>query len=156
VEVAPLPSVAGGEVSAFHFKAPYELKRPARILLVDAYYETRVALGKMLSLCGQVVTIAQDAKEALDLATRYPLDLLINEVNLPGMSGIDLMLELQKVQPIPDIATCVFNARDQEESALAAGFDRLLIKPIPITQLIHSIDDVIKKAQFLKKLIQKT
>src|SRR6185437_3774041 len=80
VEVAPLPHVAGGEVSAFHFKAPYELKRPARILLVDGYYETRVALGKMLSLCGQVVTIAQDVKEALDLATRYPLDFLINEV----------------------------------------------------------------------------
>lgn len=132
-------------MSAFHFKAPYELKSPARILLVDGYYETRVALSKMLSLCGQTVTVAQEAKQALDLATRRPLDLLISEVNLPGMSGIDLMLELQKVQPIPGIATCAFNARDQEKDALAAGFDRLLIKPIPIAQLIHSIDDVMKK-----------
>ena len=132
-------------MSAFHFKAPYELKRPARILLVDGYYETRVALSKMLSLCGQMVTSVQDARQALDLAARRPFDLLISEVDLPEISGIDLMVELQKVQPMPGIATSAFNARDKATAALAAGFDRLLIKPIPIAQLIHSIDEVMKK-----------
>jgi len=139
------PSVAGGELSAFQFKAPYELRRPARILLVDGYYETRVALSKMLSLCGQSVLSAQNAKQALDLATRHPFDLLICEVNLPGMTGMELMHELQKVQPIYGVATCVFKDRGQESAALAAGFQKLLIKPILITQLIRIINDVMRK-----------
>jgi len=99
----------------------------------------------MLSLCGQSLLSAQDAKQALDLATRHPFDLLICEVNLPGMTGIELMHELQKVQPIYGVATCVFKDRGQESAALSAGFQKLLIKPILITQLIRIINDVMRK-----------
>ena len=71
----------------------------AQILIVEDDHDLREALVTTLELAKFRVTEASNAHEALARLAETPVDMVISDVNMPGMSGHDLLAEAQRLYP---------------------------------------------------------
>jgi signal transduction histidine kinase/ActR/RegA family two-component response regulator len=117
--------------------------RPLHILLVEDHADTAEAMSVLLSAIGHHVTVAGDAEKALQAAERAAgedgIDLLISDVGLPGMSGLELMVELRRRFTFPGIALSGYGMDEDVERSLAAGFAQHLTKPVSLPHLKAAI-----------------
>jgi len=68
------------------------------ILLVDDDLEFRKAMKKMFEKSGYTVTIAADGREALETLSRETFDLIISDLRMPNLNGLELMEEIKRKQ----------------------------------------------------------
>src|SRR5437016_1230977 len=105
------------------------------ILLVEDDYDSRHALSLLLELEGYKVIAAPDGTTALNLAEEHHPDLMITDICMPGMSGIELtrrIRECAKFETLPIIA--VTAATEQaRQFILDAGACACLAKPIDLS-----------------------
>src|SRR5579872_6649798 len=129
-----------------------------RILIVDDIPSTRDNLQKLLSfeedieVCGT----AADGKEAIDQAHALHPDIILMDVNMPGMDGIQATERLAHALPSsPVIIMSVQGERDYLRRAMQAGAREFLIKPFSHDELVAAIRRVYqleqKKGTFLAK-----
>jgi signal transduction histidine kinase/ActR/RegA family two-component response regulator len=120
--------------------------RSQRILLVeDNIINQRVATA-MLVKRGHQVTLAQDGQEAVSRLERESFDLVLLDLQMPGMSGLDATAAIRArerrtgghVRIIAMTARAMASDRDQ---CLAAGMDGYLSKPIDRTRLFEAVED---------------
>ena len=112
----------------------------ARILLVEDHEDTRTTLRRLLSRRGHSVLVASTVEEALSIAAREPVDLLVSDIGLPDGSGIDLIRFLREVHPgIKAIALSGFGLEDDVGQSVRAGFAEHLTKPVNLQQLEDAI-----------------
>jgi DNA-binding NtrC family response regulator len=107
-----------------------------RLLVVDDDVATLLALSDALRLniSDATVAVASSAEEALRVLTSEPIDVVLSDVRMPGMSGLDLLREVKTRQPecIVFLITAYDGAR---QDALNLGATQFLEKPIDIKQL---------------------
>lgn len=110
----------------------------ARILIVDDDLQLLQLLATHLSQRGHTVTTARNGWEALETLGRQEADIVITDVRMPGMSGIDLLRQIRGERPETEVI--VLTGHGTMEGAIKAlresgGFDYLL-KPLKdVTQL---------------------
>jgi two-component system NtrC family sensor kinase len=108
----------------------------SRILVVDDEERLGRSLESLLTKAGYAVQTALDGKEALRLYAETSFDLVISDIRLPGMDGIQLLQEIRK--QTPDAMVILMTAYASLDTALAAinmGAYDYLMKPIEFTQL---------------------
>jgi len=115
------------------------------ILVVDDQQLIAESLGAILSSKGYSTLTAYDGAMALEMATLVPPDLLITDVAMPGMNGVELAVRV--VREFPDCQVILFSGHAtlaDLEIAFTAGFEfPLLRKPIhPAEMLDHVLDRV--------------
>ena len=110
-------------------------EEPLRILLVEDHEDTRNALRRLLIRKGYEVETAEDVGSALKLAAEKKFDLLVSDIGLPDGTGVDLMLELKKSNPLPGIALSGFGMQQDIDRSREAGFIEHLTKPVSFTEL---------------------
>jgi signal transduction histidine kinase/ActR/RegA family two-component response regulator len=116
-----------------------------RILLVeDNIINQRVAIG-MLSKRGHDVTLAQDGAEAVALTERQTFDLVLMDLQMPGMSGLDATAAIRTREGVTGghlriIAMTARAMASDREQCLAAGMDGYLSKPIDRTLLFEAVE----------------
>ncbi len=93
-----------------------------RILVVDDDRSLRYVLGKLLKTAGYDVTPAADGVEALDLLNRRKFDLVLLDIGLPLMSGLQVLSRLRKKKARPKVI--VMTADDTPETVLSAVRDQ--------------------------------
>jgi CheY-like chemotaxis protein len=113
-----------------------------RVLVVDDESMIADTITKILSLSGYAATATYDGDDALETALISPPDLLITDVMLPGMNGIDLAISIKRVYP--DCKILLFSGQaataDLMSSAKRAGHEfTLLSKPMPPMDLLKTI-----------------
>ena len=111
----------------------------ARILVVDDEPQILRAIAPQLQARGYVVQIAETGAEALTAATRWRPDLIILDLMLPDMSGLDVCSAVRSWSQIPLI---VLSARGEERTkieALDLGADDYLTKPFGMGELLARI-----------------
>ena len=118
-----------------------------RTLFVEDHEDTREVMSGLLSRSGLTVDQARDAKGALALAERADYDLLLIDIGLPGMNGLDLLKKLCTDRKVPSIAITAYAYPKDVESCLAAGFDRCLVKPVGFDKLLKAIEEVCGKGE---------
>jgi CheY-like chemotaxis protein len=106
-----------------------------RILLVEDHVDTRKVMSRLLASFGFVVLAAGTVREALHLAERENVDLLVSDIGLPDGSGMDLMRQLRARQPIKGIALSGFGQEDDLRRSVEAGFLKHLTKPVNFNTL---------------------
>lgn len=114
----------------------------ARILLVEDDDANRTILGEFLRMRGFSVDEASSGPEALALAASSPHDLVVLDIQLPGMDGLEVLARLRATgEPVPPVLalTALAMAGDRER-ILAAGADAYLAKPAPLAVLGKEID----------------
>jgi len=101
----------------------------ATILVVDDEPQIRRVLRSTLSSNGYVITEAKSGEEAVDLLRKERPDLVLLDVNMPGIGGIEACREIRASSDAPIIMLTVRNAERDKVAALDAGADDYVVKP---------------------------
>jgi CheY-like chemotaxis protein len=123
------------------------------ILVVDDERVIADTLSTILSKKGFAVMTAYNAKSALELARVIPPELLITDVAMPGMNGIELAIAL--VQSIPDCKILLFSGQastiDLLDEARHEGHNfNLLTKPVHPTDMLARIHECLKDREIIR------
>jgi CheY-like chemotaxis protein len=121
---------------------------PRRILLVDDYPDALETWGLYLRMKGFVVLTAPDGRAALDTAIAERPDLIVLDLDLPGMSGVEaarILRERDDTASIPLIAATGFSQPSQLAEAERAGFDLILVKPCDPDLLVEEIERLLQE-----------
>jgi signal transduction histidine kinase/CheY-like chemotaxis protein len=123
---------------------PAATQAPAhlRILLVEDHFDTASALADLLRDQGHHVQIAGTIAQALDLAARGGVDLVVSDLGLPDGSGQDLMRKLSQGHNLRGIALSGYGMEDDVRRSREAGFEQHLTKPVNLQALEAAIQQV--------------
>lgn len=116
--------------------------RVPRILLVDDYPDALETWGLYLRTRGFEVITATNGKEAIDAAVSERPDLIVMDLELPGISGFEAARRLRAMaatSTIPLIAATGYSHLNQLTEAQQAGFDVILVKPCDPGELVAEI-----------------
>lgn len=118
----------------------------AKILAVDDSASMRQMVSFTLKGAGHEVLEASDGREALTLAQKGGVDLVISDVNMPNMDGISLIAELRKLATYkftPILMLTTESSSDKKTEGKAAGATGWIVKPFNPDQLIATINKVL-------------
>lgn len=118
------------------------------ILVVDDDEPIRDAVERGLSLHGFHVVGAPDAETATALIARRRPDLLVLDIGLPGISGIELCRRLRDVDV--EVPILMLSARDQvgdRVEGLQAGADDYLVKPFALDELVARVQALLRRSR---------
>lgn len=119
------------------------------VLVVDDEIGALTLIGIMLERGGFNVLKAKDAKSALATLEKDPAQLIILDVMMPGMSGIELCSEIRNRADTESTPILILSARNDSESimqAMEAGANDYLPKPILHHDLVTKVRDMIQEA----------
>jgi two-component system KDP operon response regulator KdpE len=114
---------------------PSEHDPPARILIVDDEPQITRVLRTALSTQGYSLRIAADGVEGMEAVHEWKPDLVITDVSMPQMNGVELCREIRAISQIPIIVLSVRNQDRMKIEALDAGADDYVTKPFSIQEL---------------------
>jgi two-component system, OmpR family, KDP operon response regulator KdpE len=112
-----------------------EHDKPAKILIVDDEPQITRVLRTALSTQGYSLRIAADGVEGMEAVHAWKPDLVITDVSMPQMDGVELCREIRAVSQIPIIVLSVRNQDLIKIDALDAGADDYVTKPFSIQEL---------------------
>ncbi len=119
--------------------APARMK--ARILVVDDEQSARTGLERLLKQEGYTVELAADGPAALAAAADQSPDMVITDLKMPGMDGLELIAKLRETHPdLPVIVATAFGDVSSAVEAMRAGADDYITKPIDIETLILAME----------------
>jgi two-component system KDP operon response regulator KdpE len=110
-----------------------------RILLVDDEEAIARAVGTALRTRGYLVDVATNAAEALDHAVRHTVDVIILDLGLPDLDGLEICRRLREWSNTPIIVLTVEDAEERKVSALDAGADDFVTKPFSMPELLARV-----------------
>jgi two-component system response regulator PhoP len=111
-----------------------------RILVVEDDRDSRETLAMALTQSGYAVDIVEDGREALGRLGSWPADLLVSDVNMPRMSGPDLIRALRAQGRNQPVVLITGMEGDHFQDANAYGASACLRKPMTIEELIWAIE----------------
>jgi PAS domain S-box-containing protein len=118
--------------------------RGRRVLVVEDDADARHLVAVVLQAAGARVTTAGDASEALGELARDIPDVIVADIGLPGEDGYTLLRRIRQLAPdrggkVPAIALTAYARAEDRALALAAGFDRHMIKPVDPATLVNAV-----------------
>lgn len=117
----------------------------ANILVVDDEPQIRRVLLSTLTTQGYVITEAKTGEEALESLRKERPDLVLLDINMPGMGGIETCREIRRASDAPIIMLTVRNAERDKVAALDAGADDYVVKPFGIEELLARIRAALRR-----------
>lgn len=117
-----------------------------RILVVDDEPQITRVLRRSLQTHGYEVRTAADGEAALDVVTDWPPDLIVTDLSLPGMDGIELCRQVRKHSTVPIIVLSVKGEEQTKVKALDAGADDYVSKPFGMDELLARIRAALRRA----------
>lgn len=121
---------------------------PIRVLLVEDDQDNRELTAEVLEAAGFAVTPAASGDLALAALTASAVDVVVTDVGMPGMGGIELARAVKAIAPtVPVIAVTGFGEREDIAGARGREIDAVLVKPVEPDALIRTIADVVARAR---------
>jgi two-component system response regulator MprA len=118
----------------------------ATILVVDDDPKILSVLGRGLRFEGYDVQLAADGLEALRIARVEPLDLVVLDVMLPGMDGLEVCQRLRRGTNVPILMLTARDAVPDRIAGLDRGADDYLIKPFDFDELLARIRALLRRS----------
>jgi CheY-like chemotaxis protein len=125
----------------------YAAEAPSTILVVEDFDDTRLMMKMWLVKNGYRVIEAETGEEAIDVAQRELPDLIIMDVMMPGMNGLDATQrtrEYQALRRTPIVAVSAYGADEYRSLAIDAGCNEYVSTPFDpsaLAELIKSLID---------------
>jgi PAS domain S-box-containing protein len=137
-----LPRIARPEAAAADLASVNAA--PRRILIVDDNADAANSLALLLGLRGHETRVAGSARETLAVVESFRPDVGLLDIGLPEMNGYELARRLRalpRTSPLRLVALTGYGQAEDQQRALAAGFDAHLIKPVELAALERALAD---------------
>jgi putative two-component system response regulator len=125
------------------------------VLVVDDEEAVRTFFERLLTSAGYHVRLAEDGTTALTSVLKYRPDVVLLDVQMPDMNGVEVCRRLRNnavTRLIPVVFVTGFNAREQRIEGLEAGADDFLVKPVDTQELLARVRSLTRMKQFTDDL----
>jgi two-component system cell cycle response regulator DivK len=115
----------------------------ARILVVEDNERNMKLVRDVLQAAGYRTLEATSGGRAVELATEHSLDLVLMDIRLPDIDGVEALGRLradERTASVPVVAVTAEAMEGDRERFLAAGFDGYLSKPVKIAELVSTVN----------------
>ena len=158
----PAPAPVGRVAPVLEFSPAFELlddlppmrteltRKGSMVLLVDDEDQLRRVMRDLLQRQGYTVVEARDGAEALDEVDRHAPDIMILDLNLPGVDGYSVLSQLRSrpaTRQLPIIVLTAKGDEDNEVRVLELGADDFLTKPFRAKALAARLENVLNRRQ---------
>ena len=121
--------------------------KPLRVLVAEDNVVNQRVVSRLLRKEGHQVAIATNGREALDQLSREDFDLVLMDIQMPEMDGLEATAAIRKLEEhhgghVPIVALTAHAMKTDQERCLAAGMDGYLAKPIRAEDLFRQIEDL--------------
>lgn len=119
------------------------------ILIIDDEFDIRKLLRYNLENSNYSVLEAENGMEGIELAKRSKPDLILLDVMMPGLDGIETCERIKNIPELSNVLICILSARGEDYSQLAgfdAGADDFITKPIKPKLLISKIKAILRRS----------
>lgn len=124
-----------------------------KVLYAEDEHLTRDTIENLLNIIFQEVIVAKDGEDALKLFEKHQdIDLLITDINMPKINGIQLVKKIKKINP--DLATIIVSAHSESKFMLEAiklNVDNFILKPFKAQQLFEVVKKAIDKTSLKRQ-----
>jgi CheY-like chemotaxis protein len=118
-------------------------KRQRRVLVVDDDPSIIESFGAILRSEGYEVASATNGRDAVELARREPVDLILLDLAMPGMDGLAALPHLREARPTaPVVILCADVEPDGEVEAFGSGAVAVLLKPPDVDKLLRMVEEL--------------
>jgi CheY-like chemotaxis protein len=128
------------------------------ILIVDDQLQNIELLEAHLAPQGYEIVKAASGQEALEKLSGNKIDLVLLDVMMPGMSGLEVLKKLradEKTRLIPVVMVTVLKETEDKVKALEAGCDDFISKPVDKVELLARVKSILKISHYLRQLDEK-
>lgn len=119
----------------------------ARILIIEDEDRIRQFLQRGLSFEGYRIDAAPDGTTGLEMARDNPPDLVLLDIMLPGMDGLEVCRRLRSGSEVPILMLTAKEAIEDRVAGLDAGADDYLVKPFAFDELLARVRALLRRAQ---------
>jgi len=118
---------------------------PGKILVVEDNLDMRELVHLYLTREGFLVITASDGREGLYMANAEQPDLIITDINMPGLDGLEMVKQLRAQPAFKDLPILVFTAFGivERDNAIRAGATRAADKPVEFESLIDEVNELL-------------
>ncbi len=118
------------------------------VLIVDDEASLRKALRSSLTASGYSVEEARNGEEAVSIVQRTPFDMILLDINMPGITGIEACRRLREISPnVAIVMVTVRELEDDKVRALEAGADDYVTKPFRFRELTARLRAVLRRTR---------
>ncbi len=120
-----------------------DMRKP-RILVVEDNFMSKTLVREILEMNDYEVLEADRGTDALKIATVEKPDLILMDINLPGMDGVTAARVIKSNadgKDIPILALTASAMKGDEEKIIAQGFDGYIAKPVDMKELLKKLSD---------------
>jgi len=113
------------------------------VLLAEDSQDTRIMLKRAFEMKGYQVLEAADGQEALNIARHYKPSLIVIDLNMPVLDGLETVKSFRKLEApgeqVPIVAITAYDVPGMEEFALETGCNKYLSKPLDLAELDRTL-----------------
>ena len=127
----------------------------AAILIVDDELQLRQSFDKLLSQEGHTVRTASSGEAGLQVVRSEDIDLVIMDVRLPGMNGLETFRSIRLIEPLlPVIIMTGFGTTETAIEATKMGAFDYILKPFNIPEMLQLIAEAIEAGRFMRSRVE--
>ena len=124
--------------------------KKANILIVDDEIDLLETLGDIFESKGYNVTMVEDGNKAIELLRRKYFDVVLMDLKMPGISGVDSFTEVKRLHPSAAIIMMTAGSVGENiKEALEAGVDAVVDKPFNVKKLVATIESILERPLIL-------
>jgi len=117
------------------------MKMKQRILIVDDEQEFAESLSERLTIRGYEVATSLNGQDALEKVKGYNFDVVILDVLMPGMDGVEVLREIKKIKPLTEVIMLTGNASvESAVEGMKLGAYDYLMKPCDTEELLSKVN----------------
>lgn len=113
------------------------------VLVAEDSCDTRIMLKRAFELKGYRVFEAEDGRQALEMAKRYRPNLIVIDLNMPVLDGLETVKNFRELEgngdKVPIVAITAYDVYGMEEAALETGCNKYLSKPLDLEELDRAL-----------------
>ena len=122
--------------------------RSCRVLVVDDNHDAAESMAQLLAMNGHEVCVAHDGPAALEAVQKFQADLVLLDIGLPGLSGLEVAKRIRQIPALADVTLVAMTGYGQEtdhRNSKEAGFDHHLVKPANFNEISRILASIVPR-----------